>query len=329
MTSLRCVAKMLIKQHRLPRIIASFASAISTSAPKPNLGNHETKMSNESVRIELTKLLSEPNVVGGSSIPNKTDEASDNDCDPKVVNLPKPSKNEMPAMTIVDINSGYGRMDFEERMDHMDLVDRISDTKLPKSSAPPMMPLIRELPSVVNVDGYSDDMMYEDKPEDTQPQPSAIKSPNAESTKSNNGANDKEDSLSPLADEAQRVAETPPATQNQEARSDPIMKAGACTPTTTAVDIFDSNICIAPVDIDAFPKEDEVKNQGTVDIDAFGDDECLQLPPIPKVRNNVFQFKGIKVIMPKRMLRDETYRYRLDPTDKDKPDDMHICIFEK
>ncbi|XP_017469331.1 PREDICTED: uncharacterized protein LOC108361259 [Rhagoletis zephyria] len=326
MSRLRFAAQMLIQRHKLPAVPTTLTRAISTSASKPNFGNREMPLSGEPVHVAATQFLSEPEVVENSNKQEKSGDATANRSQPTI------KEDTLPAVTIVDVNGGYGRMDFEERMEHMDRVDRINNEKLPSNIATKLvLPLIKEIPTVVDIDAYGDDMMYEDKPEkQTQSELAAA------------GNDDVGRSLMPIANDKPHT----PTREREEAKE--FMVKAIALPTNaisgenlelvvpeksisagneTAVK---ERICVAPVDIDAFPMEEEVeKKHGTVDIDTFGDNERRQLPPIPKVRNNVFKFKGITIIMPKRMLRDSTYRYRLDPQDMDKPDDMQICTFEK
>lgn len=331
MSRLSYAARIWIQTHRLPNTLTTLMRVISTTAPNPHFSNHEMSLATEALHV-----LAKSEAMVDSSAPSKSNNNNDlNDVAP--VDEAKPTsikENKLPEMTIVDINSGYGRMDFEDRMAHMDLEERINEAKQNNN---PVLPLVRTMPTVVNIDGYGDDMMYEDRPELILPQKMSAKL--AEDTAAAKPVGDVAVSVVPMAAEAAPAAKM--ATQQTIIDAEEAIKAIAVdnstseqkfvaasgTMTKNSIDDVEV-ICEAPVDIDAFANEQEQK-QGTVDIDTYGEDERFKLPPIPKERNNVFEFKGIKIIMPKRMLRDSTYRYRLDPSDKDKADDMQICVYEK
>ena len=86
---------------------------------------------------------------------------------------------------------------------------------------------------------------------------------------------------------------------------------------------------LAPIDIDAWADDEELFD-GTVEEDQVRKDLLpLEYPAIPKERSGIYEFKGLTVTLPKRMLRPETYRYRLGPEDANLPDDMQVCCFEK
>ncbi|XP_018789204.1 PREDICTED: uncharacterized protein LOC108969120 [Bactrocera latifrons] len=333
MSRLSYAAKIWMQPHRLAKTFTTLIRVISTTAPKPNFSNHEIPLANETVNV-----LAKSEGLTDSSGPNKSNNKDLNDVAPideaKSTSI---KEDKLPEMTIVDINSGYGRMDFEDRMAHMDLEERINEAK---QNNTPALPLVRTMPTVVNIDGYGDDMMYEDMPDLILPRKITTKV--AEQTADAAAAypiGDGAVSTMPMAAEAVQVTkgskqetiidaeEAIKAIGVDIATSEQKFVAASTTKAKNAMDDVEV-ICEAPVDIDAFANEEE-KKQGTVDIDAYGDDERFKLPPIPKERNNVFEFKGIKIIMPKRMLRDSTYRYRLDPNDKDKADDMQICVYEK
>ena len=80
-----------------------------------------------------------------------------------------------------------------------------------------------------------------------------------------------------------------------------------------------------PIDADDEELFDETVEEDQVRKDLLP----LEYPPIPKERSGIYEFKGLTVTLPKRMLRPETYRYRLGPEDADLPDDMQVCCFEK
>ncbi|XP_011210044.2 uncharacterized protein LOC105230769 [Bactrocera dorsalis] len=333
MSRLSYAAKIWMQPHRLANTLTTLKRVISTTAPKPNFSSHEMPLANEAVHV-----LAKSEAVVDSSVPNKSNNHDMNDVVTVDEAKPTTTKEEkLPEMTIVDINSGYGRMDFEDRMAHMDLEERINAAKQDNS---PVLPLVRTMPTVVNIDGYGDDMMYENMPDLILPRKMSTKV--AEETEDGAAAKPVDDgavSAVPMAAETVPAAKGPKqetiidaeeaikAIGVDNASSEQKFAAASSKVAKNTINDVEV-ICEAPVDIDAFANEEE-KKQGTVDIDAYGDDERFKLPPIPKERNNVFEFKGIKIIMPKRMLRDSTYRYRLDPNDKDKADDMQICVYEK
>ncbi|XP_039952842.1 uncharacterized protein LOC120769749 [Bactrocera tryoni] len=333
MSRLSYAAKIWMQPHRLANNLTTLMRVISTTAPKPNFSSHEMPLANEAAHV-----LAKSEAVVDSSGPNKNNSNDLNDVAPIDEAKPTSTKEDkLPEMTIVDINSGYGRMDFEDRMAHMDLEERINEAKQNNN---PVLPLMRTMPTVVNIDGYGDDMMYEDMPDLILPRKMSTKvTEQTEDAAAAKPLGDGAVSAVPMPAEAVPAAEGPKqetiidaeeaikAIGVDNANSEQKFVAVSSTKAKNAIDDVEV-ICEAPVDIDAFANEQE-KKQGTVDIDAYGDDELFKLPPIPKERNNVFEFKGIKIIMPKRMLRDSTYRYRLDPNDKDKADDMQICVYEK
>ncbi|XP_011189472.1 uncharacterized protein LOC105216589 [Zeugodacus cucurbitae] len=344
MSRLSYAAKIWIQPHRLASTITTLKRVISTTAPNPNFGHRELPLPNETVHVfEKTTNDSAPKDINNNDV---NDNATIDEGKP-----PAMKENKLPEMTIVDIDSGYGRMDFEDRMEHMDLVDRINEAKQSNNvDHNTVLPLVRTMPTVVNIDGYGDDMMYE-QPELILPQTTTEEEAAEETAEEAKPVADEVTKAVPMAAEAVAVAIMPQqqtvidaeeVIDTQEATKETIalenqtsvektVEAASASPTITKTtnDASDVEyICEAPVDIDAFANEQE-KKQGTVDIDAYGDDERFKLPPIPKDRNNVFEFKGIKIIMPKRMLRESTYRYRLDAADKDKADDMQICVYEK
>lgn len=340
MSRLSYAAKIWIQPHRLSNPLTKLMRVISTTPPNPNFSNREMPLPTETAHA-----LEKSETVVDSSGRNKTNNNNDSNDFATIDEAKSPSiqENKLPEMTIVNINSGYGRMDFEERMDYMDREDRINEAKEANNVCPnSALPLVRTMPTVVNIDCFGDDMMYEDKEMLILPQKVSTKL--AEDTANAQPVGDSAVNAVPMTAEAmpatiiskqETVIETEDATNpvavDNTTSEQKTVAAEMENPTIAKSAVEASNvevICEAPVDIDAFANEQEEK-QGTVDIDAYGDDERFKLPPIPKDRNNVFEFKGIKIIMPKRMLRDATYRYRLDPSDKDKADDMQICVFEK
>lgn len=87
---------------------------------------------------------------------------------------------------------------------------------------------------------------------------------------------------------------------------------------------------IAPIDVDPWTDEEESK-ACTVDLEAV---ESLRkevdYPEPPADRTGVYEFEGLKIWLPKNMLKAETYRYRMSDEDKDQlPDDIRICKFHK
>ncbi|XP_004531296.1 uncharacterized protein LOC101458578 [Ceratitis capitata] len=342
MFRLHYAVKVLIRSHRLPNPLTTVLRVISTTAPKPNFGSLELPWATNEVlhTIEKTEDRAVVNGSGaGKSDNNGSDEKSSKGND-ELPKLPVSDEKKLPDVTIVDINGGYGRMDFEDRMEHMDRSDRINEAKQSNNACgESVIPIIRTMPRVDNIDGYGDDMMYEDKAEwelASKPEVKQEKETDSNSkTTDLTAANTETTAVSDVAYNKSSDTELPPKQRLHANRSDEVAEIAVLThPTSEATAATASSnkeveiICEAPVDIDAFANEQESK-QGTVDINAYEDDERFKLPQIPKVRNNVFVFRGIKIIMPKRMLRDATYRYRLDPSDKDKPDDMQICVFEK
>ncbi|XP_053959579.1 uncharacterized protein LOC128864104 [Anastrepha ludens] len=347
MSRLRSAAKMLIQRHSLPSVVTRLARIISTSAPEPHFGSRRMSIPAEPARFTTKQQLpSEPNVVMDTINPNKSNDKSNNSDGSANVSKPSSKDSKLPDITIVDINGGYKHMDFEQRMEHMDRADNVNNEEVASDiTSKLILPLERKMSNVVDIDGFGDDMMYEDKSTtESLPQPTEAAGKEVPGASGVDGSSANSDQQ--LADTSATLQDKPMLAHDVQAvaleNSDNGGKiasvasknainagevfAGQATDSCTSSGI--ENICEAPVDIDAFANEED-KLQGTVDIDAYGDSQRMQLPPIPKERNNIFEFKGIKIIMPKRMLRDATYRYRLDPKDKDKPDDIRICVFEK
>ncbi|XP_054743522.1 uncharacterized protein LOC129248111 [Anastrepha obliqua] len=344
MSRLRSAAKMLIQRHSLPSVVTRLARIISTSAPEPHFGSRRMSIPAEPTRFTTKQqLLSEPNVVIDTINPSKSNDKS-NSSDGSA-NVPKPSgkDSKLPDITIVDINGGYKHMDFEQRMEHMDRADNVNNEKVPSDiTSKLILPLERKMSNVVDIDGFDDAMMYEDKSAmELLPQPTETEVPAASGVDGCSANSDQQLAYtSATLQDKPMLAHDVKAVALENSDNGGKIASVASKSAINAGEEFDAqatdsctsrgieNICEAPVDIDAFASEED-KLQGTVDIDAYGDSQRMQLPPIPKERNNIFEFKGIKIIMPKRMLRDATYRYRLDPKDKDKPDDIRICVFEK
>lgn len=86
---------------------------------------------------------------------------------------------------------------------------------------------------------------------------------------------------------------------------------------------------IAPIDIDPWTDE-ELQKGGTVDMEYIQNyQEEIHYPAPPEERSGYYEFEGIKIWLPKKMLTPATYRYRLDEGEEQTvPDDIRICKFE-
>ncbi|KNC30301.1 hypothetical protein FF38_07386 [Lucilia cuprina] len=94
--------------------------------------------------------------------------------------------------------------------------------------------------------------------------------------------------------------------------------------------ITDEKTVMAPVDIDPWSDE-ELQKGGTVDMEYVEKlKEEIHYPEPPKERSGYYEFEGIKIWLPKKMLTPATYRYRLEEGEEESlADDIRICKFEK
>jgi len=84
----------------------------------------------------------------------------------------------------------------------------------------------------------------------------------------------------------------------------------------------------APCDINGWEDEEEAK-ECTVEFEQIEKlRQLYEMPPIPKQRTGVYEFKGIKVILPKGYFSPGTYKYRLTEEDQYLSDDTRVCVFE-
>uniref|UniRef100_A0A1B0A407 Uncharacterized protein n=1 Tax=Glossina pallidipes TaxID=7398 RepID=A0A1B0A407_GLOPL len=86
----------------------------------------------------------------------------------------------------------------------------------------------------------------------------------------------------------------------------------------------------APIDINPWVDE-MLQTEGTTafdDVDERKLDEIVYPDP-PVEREGSYEFEGIKIWLPKKMMSPGTYRYRMDPGENNLvADDMRICKFE-
>lgn len=100
--------------------------------------------------------------------------------------------------------------------------------------------------------------------------------------------------------------------------------------TSEHIDV-NTNSVVSAVDIDPWVDE-AISKQGTVDIEMIEnyqkDLECIE-PPTSN-RSGSYEFQGIKISLPKKILSPATYRYRHDAGGEEVlPDDTRICKFDK
>ncbi|XP_030380588.1 uncharacterized protein LOC115628564 [Scaptodrosophila lebanonensis] len=119
---------------------------------------------------------------------------------------------------------------------------------------------------------------------------------------------------------------------------DGVVTGGGCDSATSILD-KDGNP-IVPVDIDGwadYNEDDEggptVQNTTENHVEIGNDEEykALQALMVPDEREAHFEYKGIKVQLPKTVHKDKgTYRFRRDPEDFEAVgDDMRLCRFDK
>ena len=95
--------------------------------------------------------------------------------------------------------------------------------------------------------------------------------------------------------------------------------------TINATDL--SGVQIAPIDVNPWSTEEELA--GTVLDYSEKAIEEIHYPEPPENRSGYYEFEGIKIWLPQKMLSPGTYRYRLDEDEVDTlPDDIRICKFE-
>uniref|UniRef100_A0A1B0C3Y6 Uncharacterized protein n=1 Tax=Glossina palpalis gambiensis TaxID=67801 RepID=A0A1B0C3Y6_9MUSC len=86
----------------------------------------------------------------------------------------------------------------------------------------------------------------------------------------------------------------------------------------------------APIDVNPWVDE-MLQTEGTTafdDVDERKLDEIIYPDP-PAEREGCYEFEGIKIWLPKKMMSPGTYRYRIDPGETNLvADDMRICKFE-
>lgn len=104
----------------------------------------------------------------------------------------------------------------------------------------------------------------------------------------------------------------------------------SCPSVTTTPDV-NGNAMTAPIDIDPWVDE-MLAVEGTVHFDNVAklEKEEIIYPDPPADRDGYYEFKGIKIWLPKRLLSPGTFRYCMDVNTKQfTDDDMRICRFEK